>query len=295
MNTTTVKHPDFFPALSTRKSNRTTTVFLISATLALSGLFAPGYAAELPAYPNASVAQSVSEARQNHPIITDRMKRVHGTVTSDRAQWLDGHLMRTVYLLPSGHTSAQGFEFYVHLLREQGVETLFECRSFSCGASNFWANDIFAIPTLYGQDKEQGYYIGKKQDSYYAVYSIRRGNGRIYTLVDIFTPSDHEGNADPISGLMIPLASPVDDTDLAPFVAQMRDNPTMKALLMLHGQMPNTLAEFDARRTEMDKLQHSLLQYLQGQGISSKRLRVNITFDSTDSAAPFWLQIVRLQ
>ena len=294
MNTTIVKRQEFFPTLS----KRTTAVFLFSAALFLLTPFSPGYATELAAYPNAAVAQSVDEERQNHPIITDRMKRVHGVVTSDGAQWLDGQLMRSLYLLPPGHTSNQGFEFYVNSLREQGVETLFECRSFSCGASNFWANDIFAIPTLYGQDKEQAYYIGKKQASYYTVYAVRRGNGRIYALVDTFTPFDHwnKRNAERrVTGFVIPLTAPIVKADLMPFVTQMRDNPTMKALLMIRGRMPATLTEFDTRLVQMDKLQQMLLQLLDNQEVSNTRLRVNISFDNTDSAAPFRLEAVPLQ
>lgn len=291
MNTMTVKRQELFPV----SSKRTTTVFLFGVALLMFSLVTPGYTSELPAYPNATVAQSVDEERQNHPVITDRMKRVHGVVTSDDAQWLDGQLIRKMYLLPPGHTSNQGFEFYVNLLREQGVSTLFECRSYSCGASNFWANDIFAIPTLYGQDKEQAYYVGKKQASYYTVYAVRRGNGRIYTLIDIFTPFDHERNTGQrVTGFVMPLTDPIVSTDLMPFVTQMHKNPTSNALLMIHGQIPATLAEFDTRLMQMDKLRQSLLQLLDDQGVAGARLRVNISFDNTDAAAPVWLRAIPL-
>lgn len=293
MNTMTVKRQEFFPI----SSKQTITVFLFSAALLMCSTSTPGYTAELPTYPNATVAQSVNEERQNHPVITDRMKRVHGVVTSDGAQWLDGHLTRKMYLLPPGHTSHQGFEFYVNLLREQGVGTLFECHSFSCGASNFWANDIFAIPTLYGQDKEQAYYVGKKQASYFTVYAVRRGNGRIYTLIDIFTPFDHwnERNAEQrVTGFVIPLTDPIVSADLMPFVTQMHNNPTINALLLIHGQIPDTITEFDTRLMQMDKLRQSLLLLLDDQGVASARLRVNISFDNSDATAPFWLQAVPL-
>lgn len=299
MNTMTVKRQELFPVLS----KRTTTVFLFGAALLMCSLVTPGYTSELPAYPNATVAQSVDEERQNHPVITDRMKRVHGVVTSDGAQWLDGQLIRKMYLLPPGHTSNQGFEFYVNLLREQGIGTLFECRSYSCGASNFWANDIFAIPTLYGQDKEQAYFVGKKQGkkqdkkqaSYYTVYAVRRGNGRIYTLIDVFTPFEHEGNGGQrVTGFVMPLTDPIVSADLMPFVSQMHQNPASNALLMIHGQMPATLAEFDTRLMQMEKLRQSLLQLLDDQGVAGARLRVNISFDNTDASAPFWLQAVPL-
>lgn len=263
------------------------------------------YASPLPAYPNARLVLSIDEHRQNHPVITNRMKRVNGVVTSDGAKWLDGHLIRNLYLLPPGHSSNLGYEFYVNLLRGQDVKTLFECRSFSCGASNFWANDIFSLPTLYGQDKEQAFYIGKKQDGYYVVYSVRRGNGRIYTLVDVFRPNDYKAprTADRhVSESIMSLTADHKDfresPDTASFIEAMTRDPAMNALLILHSSVPETLAEFDAHQKSMEALQRSILKDLKAQGVSQSRLRFTISIGTynapgnREGRASFWLEVV---
>lgn len=283
-----------------------TTCIIISTLLCL--IVVPStYASGLPAYPNARVELSIDESRQNHPIITNRMKRVNGVVTSNGAQWLDGHLIRNLYFLPPGHSSNQGYKFYVSLLRAQGVETLFECRSFSCGASNFWANDIFDISKLYGQDKEQAFYIGKKLSTFYAVYTVRRGNGRIYTLVDIFKPHGYEmesATEQRAGSNILRLTSGTSgiekSVDLTSFVANMNIDPSMNALLIIHSTVPDTLVELDAWQKKMEALQDNIVQHLNEQGVSESRLRFSISIGTDDNsldpgAKPFfWLEIVPL-
>ena len=265
------------------------------------------HGSELPPYPNANSQLSVEEDRQNHPVITSRMKRVNGVVTSDGAQWLDGRLNRALYLLPSGHSSSQGYDFYVNKLHGLGVETLFQCRSFSCGASNFWANDIFNISTLYGQDKEQAFYIGNKKGRYYSVYSVRRGNGRIYTLVDIFEPHQYEAErANELkqsSGavtFLIERSGLTRSPDLKSFVTAMSSDTAMNALLIIHSSVPDTLTELDTWQQKMEALKTVIKQHLNDQGINDSRLRFNVsvgTYGDLPGQTPvqsFWLEIVPL-
>lgn len=293
--------------LKTLQSFSLTITCKIISTLLCLVLALSTYASGLPAYPNARIELSVDESRKNHPVITNRMKRVNGVVTSDGAQWLDGHLTRNLYFLPPGHSSNQGYEFYVSLMRAEGVETLFECRSFSCGASNFWANDVFDISTLYGQDKEQAFYIGKKLNAFYAIYAVRRGNGRIYTLVDIFKPDDYEMESatEQSTGSSILLLTSgktgiEKSADLISFVANMKVDPSMNALLIIHSKVPDTLTELDEWQNKMEILQDTITQYLKEQGIGESRLRFNISIGTYDQsldpgAMPsFWLEIVPL-
>ncbi|MGO0307207.1 DUF4892 domain-containing protein [Endozoicomonas acroporae] len=293
--------------LKTLKSGSLTIACKIISILLCLVIGPSTYASGLPAYPNARIELAIDENRQNHPIITNRMKRVNGVVTSDGAQWLDGHLIRDLYFLPPGHSSNQGYEFYVSLLQGEGVETLFECRSFSCGASNFWANDVFDISTLYGQDKEQAFYIGKKLNTFYTVYAVRRGNGRIYTLVDIFKPHDYEmertieqdaGNN--VFRLESGKSGIEKSSDLASFVTNMNIDSSMNALLIIHSTVPDTLAELDTWQNKMEVLQENIVQHLNEQGISESRLRFNISIGTEDNSLDpgttpsFGLEIVPL-
>ena len=283
------------------------TVFRFSCGLLMPALIQPVYALEHQDYPNARVELSIDENCRNYPIITSRMKRVNGVVTSDNAKWIDGHLIRRLYLLPHGHSNNQGYEFYVNVFREQGVILLFECRSFSCGASNFWANDIFEISTLYGQDKEQAFFIGKKQNTFYMVYAIRRGNGRIYTLVDVFKPHGDEVESvteqrfvGSILRLSLDKSGIENSADLTSFVTSMNSSSVMNALLIIHSTVPDTLAELDKWQDKMTMLKDSIVKYLKDQGISESRLRFNISIGTHDSSLEpgvkpsFWLEIIPL-
>lgn len=148
-------------------------------------------ASSIQPYPNATLDLEINEQRTSHPIISSAMKKVNGVVLADSEQWLDGYLSRKLYLLPSGKSSFEAYEFFTRQFEEQGVEPLFVCDRFNCGDSNFWANNIFDIARLYGLNKEQAYYLGRKsengKDIYYLTYTVKRGNKREYALVDVFT------------------------------------------------------------------------------------------------------------
>lgn len=161
-------------------------LFLLTAIIPMTAA-----ALDLQPYPAASVDRRVNEQRSNHPVVSSPMKKVNGVVLADDMQRLDGNLERRVYQLPSGHDSNDGYQFFIEQLKALNVEPLFSCNSFGCGDSNFWANNIFRVSTLYGMNKEQHYFLGKKvrpgEVVYYSVYSVKRGNRRVYTLVDEFT------------------------------------------------------------------------------------------------------------
>ncbi|WP_216636802.1 DUF4892 domain-containing protein [Endozoicomonas ascidiicola] len=236
-----------------------------------------GYSARepLPSYPNGKVEISIKEARQNHPVITSRMKRVNGVVTSDNARWQSGMLHRTLYQLPSGHGSEQGYDFFVTRLKELGVKPLFECQSFSCGASNFWANDIFKIPRLYGQDKAQSYFVGEQAGAVYFVYSVKRGNGRVYTLVDIFEP---EGGiqASSDSGFAMILSNKVAlEKRLSQFTSQLKNDEGSQALFIIRGELPDGISKYDQRISGMNEWAAELENTLNQQDLSKERYRIH--------------------
>ena len=247
----------------------------------------------IPAYPNANIELSIEEDRQNFPIIMDRMKKVNGIVTSNASLLLDGNLKRSLYYLPPGHSSEQGFNFYVNLMQNQGVEAIFKCQSFSCGASNFWANDVFKIPMLYGQDNEQAFYIGKKEGHYYTVYSVRRGNRRVYTLVDIFMPDgtvlakDLPENSVPKNRrrFIITARDIIKNTHLSSFLDEMVDDSTIKTLFIINRPMPKTSADFDASESNMKLLKRAMLNYLREKEIDESRFRFSIAVSDVDLPA----------
>ena len=257
----------------------------------------------LKAFPNAQLERSGQEELQNHPIIINRMKKVNGVVVSDDASWLEGSLTRKLYQLPQGQTSEAGYDFFVEQFRALGANELFSCRSFSCGESNFWANDIFNIALLYGQNRQQYYYIGEKLGTYYSVYSVRRGNGRIYALVDVFR-SGAGNQAEDISleelvrrGFAdVYVSKPVADSPALQSVQKLlQKEPKVNLLLQVQGLLPDSLNDFDRQRTELETRGQQILQKLTSDGIESNRLRVQVAA-SVSSVAELpkdsvWLRI----
>jgi hypothetical protein len=102
-----------------------------------------------------------------------------------------GLLSRYTVELPRDYNEAETFDFY----RAQvpiGATLLFSCSRRKCGDSNNWANDHFGVKQLYGNNEDQHYTVfslktgvDQSQLSYITIYTVRRGNRRIYAQLDV--------------------------------------------------------------------------------------------------------------
>ena len=107
-----------------------------------------------------------------------------------------GKLTRYTLTLDENYSAEEVFAFYHQQLPAQQVSTLFTCEGRDCGSSNVWANNHFKIRQLYGLDQFQFYGVYQWQSEstspvhYITLYAVRRGNGRIYTQIDIFSPDN---------------------------------------------------------------------------------------------------------
>lgn len=262
----------------------------------------------LPPYPNASVEISEKQQHQNHPVITNLMKKVNGVVISDGAKWLMGELDRTLYQLPTGQTSSQGFEYFVQEFEKQGVEVRFQCRSFSCGASNFWANNVFDIARLYGQDRHQAYYIGQKQGRFYSVYSVRRGNGRVYTLVDVFSPENASIRSigtdflkEGYGSFFLQGRITSEDPQFLALQEQLIKQPSFNILLVINGRVEGLVGDWERQYRELEKKAEVIRKQLLANGVDNGRFRVHINAISArnwpDKASDntLWLEAIVLK
>jgi outer membrane protein OmpA-like peptidoglycan-associated protein len=107
---------------------------------------------------------------------------------------LRGALTRITYQAPDGDSAEAMFAQFAAQLQQQSHRVLFECHGRECGSSNAWANQIFDIPKLYGPERYQ-HYLAAQVDApqgplFVALYSIKRGNKRVYTQLDLLQPSD---------------------------------------------------------------------------------------------------------
>ncbi|WP_211828209.1 DUF4892 domain-containing protein [Kistimonas asteriae] len=139
-------------------------------------------------YPNADIVRHSEGKKVNYPLVASAIKKVNGVVRADEEQRLDGAWRRVIYLMPDGHGSDASFRYFSDRLEKLGVKTLYSCEGRHCGPSNLWANKVFEEANLYGLDKDQFYLLGARtvdsHTEYYVLYTVRRGNKRVYAMLD---------------------------------------------------------------------------------------------------------------
>ncbi|GAA4648925.1 hypothetical protein GCM10023116_11990 [Kistimonas scapharcae] len=166
-------------------------------SLCLLSLWGSAYSSSIPGstdlpgidrYPNADIVRYGEGEKVNYPLVASTIKKVNGVVRADEERRLDGAWRRVIYQMPDGHGSDAGFRYFSDRLDKLGVKTLYQCDGRHCGPSNLWANKVFEEANLYGLDKDQFYLLGARtvenQTEYYVLYTVRRGNKRVYAMVD---------------------------------------------------------------------------------------------------------------
>ncbi len=129
-----------------------------------------------------------------------RMQRVDGQVAPGRSRRMTGELYRITYEIPAGFTAEDAFEHFSGQLLESEEAALFECSGRGCGSSNYWANDMFDNRVLYGPVEGQFYMAaayrsmddGRPVRGYAALYTVTRGNRRVYAHLDFLEVPESE-------------------------------------------------------------------------------------------------------
>jgi len=119
-------------------------------------------------------------------------KTVNGVMVLEYSERLAGDLTRITYQAPDDYSSEDMFVHFSSQLNQLSHKVLFECHARKCGSSNEWANRIFNIRKLYGPERYQ-HYLAVQIDTqqgplFVALYSIKRGNKRVYTQLDLLKP-----------------------------------------------------------------------------------------------------------
>jgi len=119
-------------------------------------------------------------------------KTVNGVMQLEYSERFSGDLTRITYRAPDDYPSQEMFTHFSAQLNQLPHKVLFECHGRKCGSSNEWANRIFNIRNLYGPERYQHYLAAQIDSSegpvFVALYSIKRGNKRVYTQVDLLAP-----------------------------------------------------------------------------------------------------------
>lgn len=118
-------------------------------------------------------------------LMLSELKKVNNVVVADRRKPLEGKLTRITYRIPDPHLPADAFNHFREQIDAEGGEVLFRCSGRDCGSSHYWANDFFGIAQLYGLDRTQYYLAARLGSDYLALYTVQRGNRRVYLQLDV--------------------------------------------------------------------------------------------------------------
>lgn len=140
-------------------------------------------------FPGARALAREYQPEQTYVLALSTYKKVGGTWFAEREQRIKGDVLRRTLELPSGYNAREGFAFYEKQLAAYRLRELFACEQRECGGSINWANNHFNVIQLYGLDQYQYYSVYEVVSDdvvYYAsLYSVRRGNRRVYVQLDL--------------------------------------------------------------------------------------------------------------
>ena len=143
---------------------------------------------QLPRFPLSWIVSYSVESVPEYALATGPMKKVEGVIAPEKAESLKGRLTRITYRVPDTHTPENIVAYYLKNLKAINAQILFQCSSRQCGSSNQWANNYFKEAELYGIDRTQFYLSATTGNMVVALYTVKRGNRRVYIHLDLITP-----------------------------------------------------------------------------------------------------------
>lgn len=149
----------------------------------------------LERFPNSDLEQADQKQVPEYRLLLGQLRIIGNQIRSEE-QRLTGQLTRLTYRIPSGYSSRDAYQHFQAQLKSRGAEILFSCSSRDCGRSSEWATDVFGIANLYGVEREQNYLAARlsvdARQYYIALYTIMRGNQRVYAHLDVVATDSAE-------------------------------------------------------------------------------------------------------
>ncbi|BBB26409.1 DUF4892 domain-containing protein [Amphritea japonica] len=145
---------------------------------------------QLPRFPLSWIVSYSEEKVPEYALATGPMKKLEGVISPEKIEISKGLLTRVTYRVPDAHTPKKIFAYYLKNLQSINAEILFQCSSRQCGSSNQWANNYFEVAELYGIDRTQYYLSATTGNMQLALYTVKRGNRRVYIHLDILKPAE---------------------------------------------------------------------------------------------------------
>lgn len=144
-------------------------------------------------YPRSKIDEFSQTNTEDYLLSLSAAKTVNGVMELEYFERLAGKLTRITYRAPDAEPSDMVFAHFRTQLKKLPHNLLFECHGRECGDSNEWANRIFEVRELYGPDRYQHYLAAQLNTDqgplFLALYSIQRGNKRVYFQLDLLKPT----------------------------------------------------------------------------------------------------------
>ena len=147
-------------------------------------------------YPQAKIIKESARKVDDYQLAKGVYLKVGGVWRNTSIERLEADVARLTIELPATHSYEMGYEFYREQLAAYSAKPLYECEKRDCGSSNSWANNHFKVYQLYGSDQHQRYgvyeYEVDEQKNILVLYSVRRGNGRVYMQIEHLIVADQQ-------------------------------------------------------------------------------------------------------
>jgi outer membrane protein OmpA-like peptidoglycan-associated protein len=140
-------------------------------------------------YPRSEVMEQSARTVRDHQLAIGQVRKIGGRWAPEEELRKAGELTRITLQLPDGHGPKEAFAYYRERFAGVDARAIYLCNERDCGSSSSWANDIFGVKQLYGLDQNQYYGIFEVVDAedrlnYLVVYTVLRGNKRVYTHLE---------------------------------------------------------------------------------------------------------------
>ncbi|MBY4678709.1 DUF4892 domain-containing protein [Marinobacterium arenosum] len=142
----------------------------------------------LDRYPRAYITNYEQRQEPDYRWALGALENVRGRVEPEKLRRLSGTLTRISYRIPDGVGPDEAFEYMQNQLLNKEAAEVFSCQGRQCGSSNEWANEVFDYARLYGVERTQYYGAFQFGDTAVSVYSVQRGNRRVYLHLDLLQP-----------------------------------------------------------------------------------------------------------
>lgn len=143
-------------------------------------------------FPRSTIVQYKEISNADYRFVLGGLEKINGVIAPEKEERLTGRLIQLTYRIPQNHSPEEAYSFFSRQLKGRGAAELFNCQGRACGSSNQWANTIFKYSRLYGVDTTQRVASFKLDRRYFTLYSVQRGNKKVYLRLDVLETTNSE-------------------------------------------------------------------------------------------------------